>query len=656
MLLSLSPLPFLLPYLGADTALFSANLRLGMAALTALCCVFCGLSMERRTALGKLFGVGAISAAFAASFAALRTDPFIALAGSTGLIALAALLLDWSPQVDETEDDHHARRLHRSRWAAYAVAVLAACFLVLDFPPAAPKLRVLAACSLMSQALFLHWALRLHSWWRSSLGIAGLAGIGVLATTQPFFTFGAAVLLLNLLMVLVLPPDSDPEEEEQWWLILIRQPARILVSSFFLLCLAGSVLLALPIADAASMGSGIAPIDAAFTAVSAVCVTGLVVLDTPKDFTLFGQVFILILIQLGGLGIMSITTIALHAFGHRLSLRHERLAATMAESSHRDLIQSLALILKCAFLFEGIGAIVLSLFFLTQGKPLGSALWEGVFTAVSAFCNAGFSLQSNNLIAYQHNPIVLHTVSALIILGGLAPATSILIPRWLRGKAVPIAVRLALVTTAVLLAVGTFFFLAFEWYGVLDGLSPWDKLHSAWLQSVTLRTAGFNSVDLAGIATPTYLIMIVLMFIGGSPGGTAGGIKTVTIGVLALTFWASIRGKKYLIIQKRRIHPGTVFKAVTVAVAGFLIWFVVVLMLTITQGIVAPSLIFEATSALGTVGLSIGATSLLDEIGKVIIIMAMFIGRIGPLTLFMLLSGDQEVTDARYPVERISIV
>jgi len=149
--------------------------------------------------------------------------------------------------------------------------------------------------------------------------------------------------------------------------------------------------------------------------------------------------------------------------------------------------------------------------------------------------------------------------------------------------------------------------------------------------------------------------MIVLMFIGGSPGGTAGGIKTTTLSILALTFWASITGKKYLIVQKRRIHPDTVFRAVTVTMAGVLVWFVAVMMLAITQRIGAPALIFEATSALGTVGLTIGATPLLDEIGKVIVILTMFIGRIGPVTLFMLLSDEQEKSDVRYPVERIAI-
>ena len=652
MLMVLSPFPFLLPYLGTDTALLSAGLRLTLATLSAVCCLLCALNIERRPRLGKIFGIAAVCAAFAASLAAMAINPFAALAGSTGLIALGAVVLDWTPQFGATADQNSTRPLQRARWAAYTAAILAAGVLTLELAGPAPKFSVLGASALISQLLFLNWTLRQGIWWRNGLGLTTLAGlIGVLASAQSILFLGGAVFLLNVLMVVILPPGSDPAEEH-WWLFLLRQPARILVTTFFLLCLAGSLLLMLP---ASTTRGGITPIDAAFTAVSAVCVTGLVVLDTAKDFTTLGQVFILILIQLGGLGIMSIATIALHALGRRLSLRHEHLAATMTESSHHDLIQSLGLILKCTFLFEGAGAVLLSTVFLSDGKPLAQAVWEGVFTAVSAFCNAGFGLQSNNLIAYQHDPAVLHTVAALIILGGLAPATSILIPRWLSGKTVPIAARIALTTTVGLLITGTFFFLAFEWYGALDGLSFADKLHNAWLQSATLRTAGFNSVELGGIAVPTLLIMIVLMFIGGSPGGTAGGIKTTTFGILALTFWASITGKKYLIVQRRRIHPGTVFRAVTVTMAGILVWFTAVLMLTITQRISAPALIFEATSALGTVGLTIGATPLLDEIGKVVIILTMFIGRIGPLTLFMLLSDEEEVSGTKYPVERIAI-
>jgi trk system potassium uptake protein TrkH len=237
----------------------------------------------------------------------------------------------------------------------------------------------------------------------------------------------------------------------------------------------------------------------------------------------------------------------------------------------------------------------------------------------------------------------------------MAPATSLLIPSWLTGKRVPIPAKISLVTSAALLLIGTFCVLAFEWTGVLSGLSIADKIQNAWFQSVTLRTAGFNSVDIGHISSSTFLIMILFMFIGGSPGGTAGGVKTTTIGILAMTFWSNIANKDEIIAQNRRIHSSTIYRAVTVVVAGFALWFLVVLMLETTQQISTRDLLFEATSAIGTVGLSTGATSMLDEIGKVIIILAMFAGRIGPVTLFMLLSNEQPVSDTRYPIESVSI-
>jgi trk system potassium uptake protein TrkH len=386
-----------------------------------------------------------------------------------------------------------------------------------------------------------------------------------------------------------------------------------------------------------------------------VCVTGLVVLDTPNDFTLVGQIFILLLIQLGGLGIMSITTVALQAMGRRLSLKHERLLASMTDTNHQDLIRALATILKFTLLAEGLGALSLTMLFYASGDQFSQALWRGLFTAVSAFCNAGFALQTDSLIPYQANPFVLHIVAGLIVFGGMAPATSLIVPKWVRGKPVPISARIALITTVALLIAGTFFVLAFEWNGVLGGLSIVDKIQNAWFQSVTLRTAGFNSVDIANISSPTLLIMIAFMFIGGSPGGTAGGVKTTTIGILAMTFWSNVTNQNQIITQNRRIHSGTIYRAVTVLVSGMAIWFVVVLMLQVTQEISSRDLIFEATSAIGTVGLSTGATPLLDEIGKVIIIIAMFAGRIGPITLFMLLNDDQAVSDTRHPVESVSI-
>jgi trk system potassium uptake protein TrkH len=245
----------------------------------------------------------------------------------------------------------------------------------------------------------------------------------------------------------------------------------------------GSLLLAIP---ASTEKGTIEFIDAVFTSVSAVCVTGLIVLDTPNDFNLVGQMFILLLIQLGGLGIMSITTVALHAMGRRISLKHERLLVSMTETSHQDLIRSLATILKFTFVAEGVGVLFLTMSFYLTGDQFAQALWRGVFTAVSAFCNAGFALQSDSLMAYQTNPLVLHIVAGLIVFGGMAPATSLVVPRWVMGKSIPIPARIALITSVVLLITGTFFVLIFEWDGVLAGLSLVDKIQNAWFQSVTL--------------------------------------------------------------------------------------------------------------------------------------------------------------------------
>jgi trk system potassium uptake protein TrkH len=368
-----------------------------------------------------------------------------------------------------------------------------------------------------------------------------------------------------------------------------------------------------------------------------------------------GQFFILLLIQLGGLGIMTITTVALHAMGRRLSLKQERILTSMTDTDHRDLVKSLAIILKFTFISEATGAVLLTLLFYFTGDTPGESVWRGIFTAISAFCNAGFALQSDSLIPYQANPFILHVVGTLIIFGGLAPATSLIVPRWLSGKQIPIQARLALQTTAILLVAGAFFLLVSEWNGVLARLSFDDKIHNAWFQSVTLRTAGFNSIDIASVASPSFLIMLLLMFIGGSPGGTAGGIKTTTVSILAMTFWANITNRNDISACNRRIRSTTIYRAITIVVAGMIVWFIVVLMLVTTQAIPARDLIFEATSALGTVGLSTGATPLLDEIGKIVVIIAMFVGRIGPMTLFMLLSSEYAATASRYPDAKISI-
>jgi trk system potassium uptake protein TrkH len=511
----------------------------------------------------------------------------------------------------------------------------------------------LAVAILIAFILYVHWAFERRSKIRILLGVTGFSLIVVSYLVNGFTGIPSLALLLSLAVFLSFPRQKEPfEKKEHWWEILLSHPARILLTTFSGLCVVGTFLLSLP---ASTHDGSIKLVDASFTSVSAVCVTGLIVLDTPNDFTMFGQFCILLLIQLGGLGIMSITTVALHAMGRRLSLKQERLLTSMTDTDHRDLVHSLKTILKFTFIAEGIGAVILFFLFHAEGDSIGMAAWRGVFTAISAFCNAGFALQSDSLIPYQTNALVLHTVATLIIFGGMAPATSLLVPKWMSGKPTPIPARIALVTTVILLVSGTFCMVAFEWDGVLSGLSVGDKIHNAWFQSVTLRTAGFNSVDIAAIVSPTFLIMVAFMFIGGSPGGTAGGVKTTTIGILAMTFWANITNRNDVVTQNRRIHSSTVYRAITIVVSGMIVWFMVVLMLQVTQQISARNLIFEATSAIGTVGLSTGATSLLDEIGKIIIIIAMFAGRIGPMTLFMFLSEEQSVSASRCPEEKISL-
>lgn len=651
-LMALSPLPFIFAFAGTNTDM-SPIWRLLFASLAAAACMGCAFTLFRRPFAGKLLGSAAAAGSLAAAFPYIAVNPFAALLAAVILIGIAFILVELriSPHAG-TAKDALKRCFQRAWWAALMVpfVIVLDRTLVTSGHPA--TVYAIATSSVMAQILFTHWAVKKRAVWHLLVPAAGLTGLG-----SSFFTGSghtvAAALSISLLSLISLPrirPQSG--RQESGWEILLFHPARILLTTFIGLSLFGTMLLLFPVSTTTG---AIDLVDAAFTSVSAVCVTGLTVLDTSGDFTLSGQFFILLLIQLGGLGIMSIITVALHAMGRRLSLKQERLLISMTDTDHKDLIHSLGTILGFTFIAESIGALLLALLFHSAGDSSAQAVWRGLFTSVSAFCNAGFALQSDSLIPYRSHPLLLHVVSALIIFGGMAPATSLVVPKWLRGKKIPIPARIALLTTMVLLFSGTFFVLAFEWNGILRELSFNDKIQNAWFQSVTLRTAGFNAIDMTRMASPTFVVMLCFMFIGGSPGGTAGGVKTTTIGILAMTFWANITNRNDVVTQNRRVPSATIYRAITMVASGMIIWFVIVLMLEVTQQIPARDIIFEATSAIGTVGLSIGATPRLDEIGKIIIIIAMFAGRIGPMTLFMLLSNDQAPSVSRYPDAKISL-
>ncbi|MDD2463648.1 MAG: potassium transporter TrkG [Desulfobulbus sp.] len=634
-----------LPFSSLVAALSASFLLLGLA-------LFC----ESKPRCAKLLGFLALICSALAGFKYFSSDPLFALLGGVALIQAGYFLVELpcGGEGSRLEPENNSF-FNNARNSLCALAAMATVSFLLNPRHLQLGEQAILIATVVSQIQVALWLRRVLmkarcNWWLLFPLLS--SALVMFALTVQLAAQAALSVALVSLWLLPRGHRGLVEHREQWWEPFLNHPARVLISTFFGLCLLGTLLLQLPWAAARQP---LSLINAAFTSVSAVCVTGLTVVDTQLDFSLFGQGCILLLIQLGGLGIMTITTVALHAMGKRLSLRQERLLTTLNETSHQELIQSLVTIVRFTLIVEGSGALLLAIGFGLSGADWTSALWKGIFTSISAFCNAGFALDSSNLLSFQHQPLILHTVAILIILGGLAPSTCMLVSRWIRCQRIGLAPRIALVTTSVLLLVGTCSFLVFEWDHVLKGLSFADKLHNAWFQSVTLRTAGFNSVDLSPVLPPTLLVMLFCMFIGGSPGGTAGGIKTTTLGILVLTFWTTITGRESVMVQNRRIPPNFIFRTITIFFAGGIVWSAVVLALALTQALPARQLIFEATSALGTVGLSLGATPHLDVIGKIIIMLTMFIGRIGPMTLFTLLSAEHQSSQSSCPDARITL-
>ncbi|MCB9869251.1 MAG: potassium transporter TrkH [Planctomycetes bacterium] len=503
------------------------------------------------------------------------------------------------------------------------------------------------------------WAFRRRARDPRSRTLAVALGITALLAT---FTFGDLPSLVGsgsvyALVAVVFGPRVEDAEDPggRWWAAVMEHPERLLITTFATLAGLGTLVLALP--QSAASGSSVRGLDAAFTSVSAVCVTGLIVCDTPTDFSRVGQVAILVLIQLGGLGMMTFSTAALRVLGGRMSFRQESAVAHLIGAKDRSrVIASAQDVLRVTFVAESVGAVVLAALFVSAGDPLGTAIWRGCFTSISAYCNAGFALQSDSLVAYQSAPMVLHVVAALIVLGGMSPAV-ILALAARSGRRGPLSAhaKICVASAAALLVLGFCLYLLWEWEYSLAGLSVAQKLHNAWFQSATLRTAGFNSVDLSNVNPTTYILMLGWMFVGASPGGTAGGVKTTTVAVMALSVAHTIRGGTAMNAFGRRIEERTVQRAsviVTVAL-GFAV--LAVIALALTQRIPLSLVVFEVVSALGTVGLTQGATELLDEVGKVIIMVCMFVGRIGGLTMMMFMSQRSIAERIVLPIEEVDV-
>lgn len=616
-----------------------------MVAIGASLCLAAGSALIGRTAdAGRWLAVLGIAGGLAAANELLLASPMLALVVLIGAILAMGRL--WAPRTvfgRLLNLGHPSADVARARGASVAATLL---WLAVSLGGHAPDVvsqvlmgaSFLAAGALIGRWLVREWPVRPR---RGPMMVAAgvIAALAViLVSIEGGFRLDALV-LVPAAAVFVLPVITRQGlGRVDWWEPVLGHPARFLVVTFAALCLVGTVVLALPVS--AASGQGIDLIDAAFTAVSAVCVTGLTVLDTPLVFSAFGQVAILALIQLGGLGIMTFSTAAMRLFGRRMSLRYEGMVASMMSAQDRSQLHVAARqLLLFTAVTEGIGALLLAALFWEHGEPPGQALWHGLFTSISAFCNAGFALWSDSLVSFHAEPAVLHVVALLIIAGGLSPVAVAALPALVTGPRarVGVQVKLGLVTTAILLVAGTALILAMEWNNTLAGMSIGDRIHNAWFQSVTLRTAGFNSIDLTTLRPETLSVMMIGMFIGGNPGGTAGGLKTVTAALLFLAVVAAIRGRANAAAFGRRITHKSVYRAAAIATVGLVAVLGALVALQLTQAISSRLAIFEVVSALATVGLTIGGTPLLDGVGKVIVMVCMFVGRIGPLTLFMFL-------------------
>ncbi|MDK2879024.1 MAG: trk/ktr system potassium uptake protein [Thermoanaerobacteraceae bacterium] len=435
------------------------------------------------------------------------------------------------------------------------------------------------------------------------------------------------------------------------------KPTQVLVFGFAVLILTGAILLTLPVASRSGQSVGF--LNALFTATSAVCVTGLVVVDTYTQYSLFGQLVILSLIQMGGLGIMTMATLIFLILGKRITLR-ERLVMQEAlnQLTLAGVVKLTRYIIATTIVFEGIGALLLSLRF-TKIYGFSKGVYYGIFHSVSAFNNAGFDLIGNfrSLTPFVQDPLVNLVIMGLIIFGGLGFSVIYDIFTTRNFQKLSLHSKVVLTTTGVLLAMAfiIFYFLEYSNPKTLGALSPLGKILAAAFQSVTPRTAGFNTINLPDMTLPSKYFTILLMFIGASPASTGGGIKTSTFAAILMMIYTVITSKEDVEIYQKRIPADNIFKAVAIAVISLMLVFTSSLFLTITEHADFLKILFETTSAFGTVGLSLGITPDLSNFGKIFIIITMFAGRVGPLTLALALGSRKKKAILKYPEERILV-
>ena len=437
-------------------------------------------------------------------------------------------------------------------------------------------------------------------------------------------------------------------------------PARIILIGFALLILAGALLLTLPIST--RDGQGAAFFDALFTATSATCVTGLVVRDTALYWSGFGQVVILLLIQIGGMGVVTVAVAISMLAGRRIGLK-ERWVMQESISAPQvgGIVRRTRFILAAMLLLEGAGALLLASRFCPEMGLRG--IWYAVFHAISSFCNAGFDLMGAagtpfvSLTGYVGDPLVNLTVMGLIILGGIGFLTwgDVRQHRW-HLRAYCLQSKLVLVTTAALILVPALFFFCYEFQlPQWDGLTLGEKILGSLFQAVTPRTAGYNTVDLTQLSGPTRMIITLLMLVGGASGSTAGGFKVTTLAVFLLAARAVFRRQEDLQSFGRRLPIDTLQNAAAILMAYVGLFLLGGLAISCVEGVALDAALFETASAIGTVGLTLGLTPELGGVSRIILIFLMYFGRVGGLTLIYAVLPDSGAVPAQLPQERITV-
>ncbi len=442
---------------------------------------------------------------------------------------------------------------------------------------------------------------------------------------------------------------------------IATQPAQTILFSFLMVILSGTLLLMLPGATTAAGGLGF--IDALFTATSAVCVTGLIVVDTATAFTVWGKLVILGLIQVGGLSIMIISYFTLFSVRQKVSYQDKLLLSYMlSEQNMNQLSRRVKVIIYSTFAIEAIGALLLSSAFHSQGEPWHETLLLAAFHSVSAFCNAGFALFSDSLESFSNNVLVTGTVALLIILGGISFAVltnfysiagsrikALFQPSRTKRERVSLNTYVVIVATPVLILIGMLLFYSLEHGNTLAELPLGEQYLSAFFQSVTLRTAGFNTIPIGSLTTTTLLCMLPFMFIGAASGSTAGGIKINNAAIMYAYLKSVLSNQDSIVLRRNSLSKSQVNKAFLVFFFGVFAIAIGTIILSATEKAPLEEILFETVSAFGTVGLSTGITGALSLSGKIVVVVLMFIGRLGPLTILAAASQPQKRVQISYP-------